>query len=452
MKPSEIRQLIRMKPVELDATRRRLSSCHDIDDLRAMGRRLIPRPVFDYVDGGADEEVSLRANPRAFRRWRFQPRALPEVMTVDTSARLLDRDLPLPLALAPTGYTRMMHPAGEIGAARAALRHGLPYGLSTMGTTTIEAVAEAVFSPPASPDRPPGFSPPASPDRPPGFSPPASPDRPPGFSRSASPDRPPGFSRSASPDLWFQLYIQRDAGMNKDLVDRAAAAGYRVLMVTVDTIVTGARTRDRRNGLVIPPELTIQTLASIASRPGYWIRMLRHDAIDFANFTGQSGFTIHGTGDLFNPAASWDDIAMLRDRWPGKLVLKGPLSPSDARRAVSLGVDGLQLSNHGGRQLDRAVAPIDLVEPVREAVGPDVALVVDSGVRHGSDIAVALALGADACSIGRAYLYGLMAGGEPGVDRALDILAEQFRRTLHLLGVRSAAELRETGRELLVTS
>jgi L-lactate dehydrogenase (cytochrome) len=428
MKPSEIRQLIRMKPVELDATGRRLSSCHDIDDLRAMGRRLIPRPVFDYVDGGADEEVSLRANRRAFLRWRFQPRALPEVMTVDTSARLLDRDLPLPLALAPTGYTRMMHPAGEIGAARSAQRHGLPYGLSTMGTTTIEAVAEAVLSRPTNPDRPPGFS------------------------RPTNPDRPPGFSRSASPDLWFQLYIQRDAGMNKDLVDRAAAAGYRVLMVTVDTIVTGARTRDRRNGLVIPPELTIQTLASIASRPGYWIRMLRHDAIDFANFTGQSGFTIHGTGDLFNPAASWDDIAMLRDRWPGKLVLKGPFSPSDARHAVSLGVDGLQLSNHGGRQLDRAVAPIDLVEPVREAVGPDLALVVDSGVRHGSDIAVALALGADACSIGRAYLYGLMAGGEPGVDRALDILAEQFRRTLHLLGVRSAAELRETGRELLVTS
>jgi L-lactate dehydrogenase (cytochrome) len=240
--------------------------------------------------------------------------------------------------------------------------------------------------------------------------------------------------------------------MNKDLVDRAAAAGYRVLMITVDTTVTGARTRDRRNGLVIPPELTLQSLASIASRPGYWIRMLRHDAIDFANFSGQSGFTIHGTGDLFNPAASWDDIAMLRDRWPGKMVLKGPFSPADAQRAVSLGVDGLQLSNHGGRQLDRAVAPIDLVEPVRAAVGPDVALVVDSGVRHGSDIAVALALGADACSIGRAYLYGLMAGGEAGVDKALDILAEQFRRTLHLLGMRSAAELREAGRELLVAS
>src|SRR5436190_1288067 len=343
MRASEIRQLIRMKPVELDATRRRLGACHDIGDLRAMGRRLVPRPVFDYVDGGADEELSMAGNLEAFRRWRFQPRALPEITTVDTSARLLEHDLP------------------------------------------------------------------------------------------------------------FQLYIQRDRGMNKDLVDRAAAAGYRVLMVTVDTIVTGHRTRDRRNGLVIPPELTIQALASIASKPGYWVRMLRNDPIEFANFSGQRGFTIHRTGDLFNPAASWDDIAMLRDRWPGKLMLKGPISPSDARRAVSLGVDGLQLSNHGGRQLDRAVAPVDLIASVREAVGPEVSLVVDSGVRHGSDIAVALALGADACSIGRAYLYGLMAGGEPGIDKAIDILTDQFRRTLHLLGVRSAAELRAHGRELLVT-
>lgn len=398
MRPSEIRQLIRMKPVELDGTRRRLAACHDIDDLRAMGRRLIPRPVFDYVDGGADEEVSLAANVRAFRRWRFQPRALPEVVTVDTSARLLDRDLPLPLALAPTGYTRMMHPGGEIAAARAAERHGLPYALSTMATTTIEALAE-----------------------------------------------------SARPDLWFQLYIQRDSGMNKDLVDRAATAGYRVLMVTVDTIVTGHRTRDRRNGLVIPPELTIGSLASIAAKPGYWVRMLRGDPIEFSNFSARGFTTIHGTGDLFNPAASWDDIAMLRDRWPGKMMLKGPISPSDARRAVALGVDGLQLSNHGGRQLDRAVAPVDLIASVREAVGPGMSLVVDSGVRHGSDIAVALALGADACSIGRAYLYGLMAGGEAGIDKAIDILTDQFNRTLHLLGVRSAAELRAHGRELLVS-
>ncbi len=387
-----------MKPVELDATRRRLSACHDVFDLRIAARRLIPRPVFDYVDGGADEELSMAANVRAFRRWRFQPRALAEITAVDTATRVLDRDLPLPLVLAPTGYTRMMHPAGEIGAARSAQRHGLPYTLSTMATTAIEAVAEAT-----------------------------------------------------QPDLWFQLYILKDSGLTKELVDRAAAAGYRVLVVTVDTVVTGHRSRDQRNGLIIPPALTNRTLASIAARPGYWLRMLRGEAIDFANFAGSGATTIAGTGTLFNPTVGWDDIASLRDRWPGKLILKGPISPKDARRAVSLGADGLQLSNHGGRQLDRAVSPIDLVAPVRESVGPDVSLLVDSGVRHGSDIAVALALGADACAIGRAYLYGLMVGGERGVDQVLDLLTAQFTRTLHLMGIGSAAELRAAGRELLVS-
>ena len=385
-----------MKPVELNAARRRLAGCHDVGDLRRVGRRIMPRPVFDYVDGGADEELSMAANIRAFRRWRFQPRALVDVSEVDTSARILDRAVPLPLALAPTGYTRMMHPDGEIGAARAAQRHGLPYTLSTMATTTIEDVAAG-----------------------------------------------------AQPDQWFQLYILRDSGLSKELVDRAAAAGYRVLVVTVDCFVTGHRTRDRRNGLVIPPELTVTTLASIASRPGYWVRMLRSPLIDFANFTGHQAVTIEGTGSLFNPAITWDDIASLRDRWPGKLIIKGPLGPADARQAVSLGADGIQLSNHGGRQLDRTVAPVDLIVPVRQAVGPDVPLLVDSGIRHGSDIAVALALGADGCAIGRAYLYGLMAGGEAGVDKALDMLAAQFRRTLQLMGVRSVRELRDMGTELL---
>ena len=373
-----------------------------------MGRRLTPRPVFDYVDGGADEELSVRANTKAFRRWRFQPRTLVNVSEADTSARFLDSDVPLPLALAPTGYTRMMHPAGEIGAARAAQRHGLPYTLSTMATTTIEAVAEALSSLPTGPGRPPG-----------------------------------------QPDLWFQLYIPRDAGLNKELVDRAAAAGYRVLVVTVDCFVTGHRTRDHRNGLVIPPELTPRTLASIAGKPGYWVRMLRSPAVGFANFA-HSNVTIESTGQLFNPAITWDDIAELRVRWPGQLVIKGPLGPEDAARAVAAGADGVQLSNHGGRQLDRAIAPVDTIRAVREAVGPEMSLLVDSGIRHGSDIAVAVALGADGCAIGRAYLYGLMAGGEPGVDKALDILAVQFRRTMQLLGVRSVAELRAAGSELLV--
>jgi L-lactate dehydrogenase (cytochrome) len=396
MRASEIRRLIQLKPIELDAARRRLSSCHDVFDLRVSARRLIPRPVFDYVDGGADEELSMAANMRAFRKWRLQPRVMAGITAVDTTTRVLDRELPMPVVLAPTGYTRMMHPAGEIGAARSAQRHGLPYTLSTMSTTSIEAVAEA-----------------------------------------------------AQPDLWFQLYILQDGGLTKELVGRAAAAGYRVLVVTVDTVVTGHRTRDRRNGLVIPPELTAKTLASIASRPSYWLRMLRNEAIDFANFAGTGAMTIARTGTLFNPTVGWDDIASLRDSWPGKLIIKGPLSPADAQRAVAAGADGVQLSNHGGRQLDRAVSPIDLVAPVRDAVGPDVSVLVDSGVRHGADIAVALAMGADACAIGRAYLYGLMVGGEPGVDKVLDILAEQFTRTLHLLGIGSVAELRSDGRELL---
>jgi len=233
-------------------------------------------------------------------------------------------------------------------------------------------------------------------------------------------------------------------------VDRAAAAKYRVLVVTVDCFVTGHRTRDRRNGLVIPPELTVATLASIAGKPGYWVRMLRNPAIDFANFAGHEAVTIEGTGALFNPAITWDDIADLRARWPGRLVIKGPLSPADCLHALAVGADGVQLSNHGGRQLDRTVPSVSTIAAVREAVGPDVSVLVDSGIRHGSDIAVALALGADACAIGRAYLYGLMAGGERGVDRALDILAAQFKRTMQLLGVRSVAELREAGPELLV--
>jgi L-lactate dehydrogenase (cytochrome) len=399
MRASEIRRLIQLKPVELNAARRRLSACHDVHELRRSARRIIPRPVFDYVDGAADEELSMAANVRAFRRWRFQPRALTGITTVDTATRLLGRDLPVPLVMAPTGYTRMMHPAGESGVARAAQRHRLPYTLSTMSTTSIEDVAAA-----------------------------------------------------ARPDLWFQLYIQKDEGLTKELVNRADAAGYRVLVVTVDTFVTGHRTRDERNGLTIPPALTVQTLGNIALKPAYWMRMLRSEAIDFANFNGNGpgATTIEGTGSMFNPTVSWDDIAALRARWPGKLLIKGPVSPADATRAAELGVDGLQLSNHGGRQLDRSVASVDLIAPVRDAVGPDVAIVVDSGVRHGSDIAVALALGADACAVGRAYLYGLMAGGEPGVDKVIDILTDQFIRTLHLMGVSSVAELRAGGRELLV--
>jgi L-lactate dehydrogenase (cytochrome) len=251
-------------------------------------------------------------------------------------------------------------------------------------------------------------------------------------------------------DLWFQLYILTDSGLTRELVDRAAASGYRVLVVTVDTVVPGRRVRDVRNGLTMPPELTGRAIASIGSRPAYWLRMMRSPAMKLANLGVRRPMTIADARRLFHPGITWDDIAALRERWTGKLVIKGPLDAADARRAVEAGADGVQLSNHGGRQLDRAIAPVDLLPAVRDAVGPDPAVLVDSGVRHGADIATAVALGADAAAIGRAYLYGLMTAGEPGVDKALDLLAGQFRRTLQLLGVSSAAELRKHAPELLV--
>jgi L-lactate dehydrogenase (cytochrome) len=396
VRPAEIRQLIRLRPVRADPVARRLARCHSIGDLRACARAVTPRPVFDYADGGADEELSLRANRDAFTRWRFLPRTMVDVSAPDTSAAVLGATLPLPLALAPTGFTRMLHSAGEAAAARSAARHGLPYTLSTMATTSIEDLA------------------------------------------------------ATGGDRWFQLYVLKDSGLTAELVDRAAACGYRVLVVTVDTLVAGNRTRDRRNGLVIPPELSASAIAGIAAHPGYWLRMLRGPAISFGNFAlGHPSMTIADTIALFSPSITWDVIAALRERWPGKLVIKGPLGAAAARRAAQAGADGVQLSNHGGRQLDRAVPPADLIAEARDAVGDSLAVLVDSGIRHGADLAVAIALGADAGLIGRAYLYGLMAGGEPGVDKALGILAAEFTRTLQLLGVTSVPELRKHGRELL---
>jgi L-lactate dehydrogenase (cytochrome) len=395
-----MRKIVQLRPVELDGTRRRLGACYDVSDLRRVARRRIPRPVFDYVDGAADEELAAGLNVAAFRQWRFLPRVLADVASADTSSAVLGRPVPVPLLLGPAGYTRMMHPDGEIGAARSALRHGLPYTLSTMAATGIEELRDGVSS--------------------------------------------------LDGDLWFQLYLLKNRGQAWDLVSRAWDSGYRVLVVTVDTVVAGNRLRDQRNGLTMPPELSLRTVASVAGKPGYWIRLLGGPALGYANFAGlRRPMTIRKTADFFDPALNWSDLADLRSRWPGKLVIKGPLGPADARRAVELGVDGIQLSNHGGRQLDRCVAPADLIAPVREAVGPSVTVLVDSGIRHGADVAVALALGADAAVLGRAYLYGLMAGGEAGVDRCLDLLSGQFRSTMQLLGVTSVADLRKRGRELI---
>ncbi|HXT88709.1 MAG TPA: alpha-hydroxy acid oxidase [Trebonia sp.] len=401
MRVQEMRKLVQLRGVALDPTARRLGACYDVADLRRAAKRRIPRPVFDYVDGAADEEIAVAANVAAFRSWRFLPRVLAGVASASTTTSVLGTSLPVPFLLGPAGYTRMMHPDGEIGAARSALRHGVPYTLSTMASTGIEELRAGVA--PVAPDG----------------------------------------------DLWFQLYLTRNREQAFDLVARAADNGYSTLVLTVDTIVAGNRVRDLRNGLSIPPALTLSTVASVAMKPSYWYHLLAGPALDYANFAGRGPMTVMKTADFFDADLNWSDVSDLRSRWSGRLLLKGPVGPADARRALELGVDGVQLSNHGGRQLDRTAAPVDLIAPVREAVGPSFSVLVDSGVRHGADIAIALALGADAAVLGRSYLYGLMAGGEAGVDRTLDLLSTQFKSTLQFLGMNSVAELRKQGRDLL---
>jgi L-lactate dehydrogenase (cytochrome) len=400
VKYREIRELIRLRPVELDRDRRVVSRCHDIADLRRAARRRLPGPVFGYIDGAADDEITLRANRAALRRWQFRPRVLRDVSEPDLSASLLGRGFSAPIGLAPAGYPRMMHPDGELAVARAAASRGLPYGLSTCGTVTIEELAA-----------------------------------------------------TGHRDLWFQLYVLRDRKLSHALIDRAAAAGYRALEVTVDTPVGGRRTRDLRSGLTIPPELTVGTVLDIGMHPGYWMSMLRGPALRFASLNTPGAEVVTSIADitsLFDPSLTWADLEDIRARWPGMLLVKGPLGPADAARAVAAGADGIHLSNHGGRQLDRCVPTIDLVRPVREAVGEGVAVLVDSGIRHGADVAVAIARGADMCVVGRGYLYGLAAAGQLGVERAIDLLAEQLRRTMRLLGVVTIAELRRGGDELVV--
>lgn len=400
MRPREIRRLISPERPELNRERRILRRCNTVEDLRAAARRRVPRAVFDYAEGGADAEITARRNREAFTAWSFQPRVLRDVSGCDTSAEIFGQRFPLPLLLSPTGYSRMMNVGGEMAVGSAAKAANLPYGLSTVASTSIEELA-----------------------------------------------------RTGHPHLWFQLYLWRDRDLAFDLVARARRADYDVLEFSVDVPVSGFRVRDVRNGLTIPPALTLRTLADISLHPSYWTAMLRAPAIEFANAPSSVGesVTIENMSAQFDPSLDWSALREIRSRWDRPLILKGPISPADAEKAVAIGVDGIHLSNHGGRQLDRSVPTLDALPAVRAAIGPDKLLILDSGIRGGTDLAIALARGADVGGIGRAYLYGLMAAGEAGVRHALDLIATEFKRTLQLLGVSSVEELRAEGPSLLST-
>ena len=397
----EVLELIQLRRFERDPVQRLLNRTHMPDDFRAVAKRKLPRAVFDYVEGGADEEIALDANRRAFQRRKLSPQLLRDVSHTDLTGEVFGRSFQVPLGLAPTGYTRMMHPTGEVSACLAAKAKGIPYTLSTMGTTTIEDVAA-----------------------------------------------------TGHPDAWFQLYVTSDRRLSDPLIDRAGAAGYQALEVTIDTVVTGRRTRDLRNGLTIPPQLSPRTIVDIAGHPGYWIKMLRSPAIGFANLTALSAEDVKSAAStrissLFDRSLNWADVEGIRARWNGPLLLKGPIGPADARRALDLGISGFHLSNHGGRQLDRCIPTIDLLAPLRAAVGPDVPIVIDSGVRHGADIAVSVALGADMAFIGRPYVYAVAAAGQRGVEHVVTMLSDQLRSVMQLSGVTTLAELRKHGAELL---
>lgn len=389
------RSVVRFRGIEFDATTRRLARAADVRDLRRLAHRRLPGGVFDYIDGGAEDELSLRRSVEAFRRLEFRPNVLNDVGKVDTRTSVLGRQVAFPLVLAPTGFTRIADPEGELAVARAAARAGIPYTLSTLSTRSIEEVAAV-----------------------------------------------------GQGDLWFQVYVWRDRGLVADMLDRARRSGYRAIVITVDTAVLGRRERDVRRGFSLPPKIGGGTVLDGLLHPGWTWNFLRSEPIRFANVVGRSSADgsdpvslSHYVSSQFEPSLAWSDIEWFRERWDGPILLKGIQTVADARTAASVGVEAIALSNHGGRQLDGSPAPLELLPDVADAVGSQLEILCDGGIRRGSDIVKAVALGATACMAGRAYLYGLGAGGEAGVDHVLEHLRAGTERTMALSGRPSIDQL-----------
>jgi L-lactate dehydrogenase (cytochrome) len=388
-KPAEVFELLKFKKPDFDARRRRLARAQTIEDLRVIAKRRTPRAAFDYTDGAADDEISLKRARQAFRDVEFHPDILHPAVDLDTSCEIFGGRSALPFGIAPTGFTRLMQTEGEVAGASAAGAAGIPFALSTLGTTAIEDV------------------------------------------QAANPN-----GRN-----WFQLYVMRDREISYGLAKRAAAAGFDTLFFTVDTPVAGARLRDKRNGFSIPPQITLRTVLNASLRPWWWWDFLTTPKLEFASLTSTGGTVGELLDAAMDPTISFDDLSVIRDLFPGRIVIKGVQNLADARKLVDAGVDGIVLSNHGGRQLDRAPVPFRLLPDVVRDLGKDTEIAIDTGIMSGADIVAAIALGADFTLVGRAYLYGLMAGGRAGVDRTIEILRTGIERTMRLLGVASLNEL-----------
>lgn len=390
-RPSEIRPLIGKPDRSKTRLQRRLDRCASIWDVRELARKRAPKPVFDYTDGAAMSESTLDRSRDAYRRVEFTPRVLRNVGDVDLSIEVLGQSNALPFCLAPTGFTRMMHAIGEPAVARVAAERGIAYGLSTLGTTSIEQLAQQ------------------------------------------------------SPDTrrWFQLYVSRERKQAEELMHRAHANGYDALILTVDTAVGGIRRREVRNGLTIPPQLTIGAMAEMAVRPRWWFDVLTTEPLTFASLDSTGGTVGDLLTRIFDPGITGEDIDWVRNHWGGKVIVKGIQSVEDAQMCANLGVDAIVLSNHGGRQVDMGNVPLEILPEVAASVGDRTEVYVDGGIMSGTDIVAAIALGARGVLIGRAYLYGLMAGGEDGVRRVVDILEKEVRTTMQLIGAPTIADVRQ---------
>lgn len=375
-----------------------LARAQSIEDLRRMARRRLPRAMFDFIDGGAEDELTLRANREAFERLRLRPRVLVDVSQLDTRAELLGAQASLPLAVSPTGMSGVAWPKAELEIARAAAKRGIPYTLATPATCSIEEVAREVGD-------------------------------------------------KLGGRLWFQLYVLRHPEILEKLMARALAAGYEALVVTVDLAAGGKRERDSRNGLAIPLRPNRRNVFDLLQHPRWLAQMLVRGLPEFANLLdlvdarAQPGGIVAFVANEIDSGFDYAKLARLRERWPKKLVVKGVQRGDDAERVVASGADAIVVSNHGGRQLDGARASLDALPEVVQAVGGRIPVFLDSGVRRGADIVKARLLGAQAAMIGRATLYGAAVAGEAGADRALGILIDELERTMRLCGARSLADL-----------
>ena len=371
---------------------RKLKKVVNLAEMRLLSKKRVPKAVFDYVDGGANDELAFIRSQEIYSRVEFRARVLRDVSTIDLTANIVGQKSALPIIFAPTGYTRMMHYQGEVMVAKICEENNLVYNLSTMGTTSSKEIGDQV----------------------------------------------PNVRR------WFQLYLWRDRSQSLKFIEEAEAAGFEGLMLTVDTAVGGIKWRDMRNGLTVPPKIGLKTFFDMALKPKWWANLLTTAPLEFATFRNFNKPLSEIAAKVFDPAVTFEDVKWLRSVWKGKLIIKGIQTVSDAVELTKIGVDAIVLSNHGGRQLDRSVVPLELLPQVRSAIGPKgngPQIFIDGAIMSGADVLAAIALGADAVLIGRAYLYGAMAAGKRGVEKVVEMLRFEMETAMKLLGAKDLSEL-----------